>query len=85
MKRYMYLLTALLLLAVTLCGCKKEENLNEFEFEYVDEGPATNASENKPEDTMADAQATTENVTIGSLDSYIGSQYQKNRNSYIWI
>ena len=77
MKRYMYLLTALLLLAVTLCGCKKEENLNEFEFEYVDEGPATNASENKPEDTMADAQATTDNVTIGSLDSYIGSQYQK--------
>ena len=77
MKKYRYLLVVLVLIIASLSGCKKDEDLNEFEFEYVDEGPATNASENKSEETKTETQNITDNVTIGSLDSYIGSQYQK--------
>ena len=36
MKKYKYLLVAIVLIIASLSGCKKDEDLNEFEFEYPD-------------------------------------------------
>ena len=49
MKKYKYLLVAIVLIIASLSGCKKDEDLNEFEFEYVDEGTEANVSDNKSE------------------------------------
>ena len=77
MKKYKYLLLCFVLVIASLAGCKKEENLNEFEFEYVDEGTEANVSDNKSEEATASLDTTNNNVEIGTIDTYVGSVYKK--------
>ena len=77
MKKYKYLLLCFVLVIASLAGCKKEENLNEFEFEYVDDGTEANVSDNKSEEATASLDTTNNNVEIGTIDTYVGSVYKK--------
>ena len=77
MKKYKYLLLCFVLVIASLAGCKKEENLNEFEFEYVDEGTEANVSDDKSKEATASLDTTNNNVEIGTIDTYVGSVYKK--------